>query len=352
MATERPLKSILKKPAAVPAYNSGGDDNDDDDENVAAAVFGTSSRLGAGRRQQRSAKDNAEIARKHALVIQQRKDLEVTIFAAIERLTEFPLVRGPTYSAARPAASDAAAFAQLVRIFQPGDYDDLVEERNTCGLCGYSLCANPRQTFAAGGAWKLVPAAGGLVRKSELEKWCSRACARRALYVKVQLNETAAWERVGIPDIQVELLPEEAENKDNTAAVTAAAVAAATDKSTTTAASSGPPEQLARDMTRLKISEERKQLQNAQTLALERGEASASGGIGAGAAVEDGQPTRILPPTDSTLVDVRIVEKTVTTAPAVPKLDSGIGKDQNTVSGSDTHMWIEGYRSKYESTMR
>ena len=36
-----------------------------------------------------------------------------------------------------------------------------------------------------------------IVEKVELEKWCSGDCGKRALYLRVQLNDTPAWERAG-----------------------------------------------------------------------------------------------------------------------------------------------------------
>lgn len=306
-AAPQPRKGILKKPArseaeGVPAVHS---------------------------RRQRTEEDNAEIARKHAAILQQRRELETAIFLDIERLTEFPLLRTPPYNAAHPAPDDAAAFLRLVRVFQPGDYDDLIEERNTCGLCGYALCAKPRKTFGPGGTWKLVHSGRhdfGIVRKEELEKWCSAACARRALYIKVQLNETAAWERVGIPDIQVELFPEEDEKskgkgKQNEAAAAAAPTAEA---------------QLAQELARLKLHEERRLAKDRETLALERGDAvaaSSSADPDLAAARSAVQPT-------AKLMDINIMEKPVTTVPTKPTL---AGK-----AADDAHLLLEGHKIRFQ----
>lgn len=194
-----------------------------------------------------------QIARQHALIIQDRKELETQIFDNINELTEYPLDRGEGFSAALPAPRDVAGFKALIRLFQPSDYDDLIEERNCCGLCGYALCARPRVTFKGGGVWKLVNTGTkdfNIVERRELEKWCSQKCARRALYIKVQLNETAAWERAGIPDIEIELLDEEAP------------------------AARSEPERLAAEMGRLNLEQERKTAQDSASLALERGDLS------------------------------------------------------------------------------
>lgn len=135
----------------------------------------------------------------------QRKDLEGRILDSLVLLSEFPLVRSPAHSAASPAPSDIVAFKAHVRLLQPSDYADLLEERNVNGLCGYALCPQPRRHTGPGGEWKIT-ASGDIVKRKHIEMWCSHSCARRALYVQIQLNETAVWERTGIPDIQIHLL--------------------------------------------------------------------------------------------------------------------------------------------------
>jgi hypothetical protein len=198
----------------------------------------------------RSEKEAREIALAHAKLIQHRKQLEADILDSLVLLSEYPLVRTPPHSAANPAPSDVSGFKTHVRLFQPSDYDDLIEERNVNELCGYTLCAKPRRRVGTGGEWKLT-GSGDIVKRKDIEKWCSPACAKRALFVKVQLNETAAWERAGIPDIQIELLNE--------------------DKSTETDA-----DRAARQLAELKIDEQRQAAEDAKALALERGERGVS----------------------------------------------------------------------------
>ncbi|SPO05822.1 uncharacterized protein DNG_08509 [Cephalotrichum gorgonifer] len=157
-----------------------------------------------------------QVAIQHALILEQRKKLEAQILESLITLSEYPLIRSPDHSAANPAPEDIADFKKHVRNFQPSDYDDMVIERNANGLCGYVLCPNPKKKATRGGAWKLVGASSSsfdIVDRKEHEKWCSQLCARRAAYVKVQLNETAAWERMGIPDIDIDLLPESANSE-------------------------------------------------------------------------------------------------------------------------------------------
>ncbi|TPX12027.1 uncharacterized protein E0L32_007330 [Thyridium curvatum] len=246
----------------------------------------------------RSEEETRQIALKHANIIQERKELENTILESILRLTDLPVARDPAHSSASPAARDVEEFKRLVRVFQPTDYDDLIEERNTCGLCGYTLCPKPRKQFPGNGTWKLVNAGTkdfNIVQKKELEKWCSQECARRALYIKVQLNETAAWERVGIPDINIDLLDEEPQEASE-------------------------EDQLTRQVARLKLEEDRKTSQQSATLALERGDPSTK---------------RTVDP-----FDIEIREKTVTSQPSEPKLQ---GDDD------DSHTLMEGHRPKFTS---
>ncbi|KAH7324609.1 Rtr1/RPAP2 family-domain-containing protein [Stachybotrys elegans] len=151
--------------------------------------------------------DPRQVAIQHAQILQHRKDLEAQILDSLILLSEYPMQRSPSFSAADPAASDVADFKHHVRLFQPSDYDDLIIERNVNELCGYTLCPNARRQTGPGGEWKIMPN-GNIVRRKDVEMWCSNMCAKRALYVKVQLNETAAWERAGIPDIEIDLFEE------------------------------------------------------------------------------------------------------------------------------------------------
>jgi len=170
MATAKAPKSILKKPS-YPATTSSKADKD------------------------------REVALYHANLIQQRKDIELEILLSTETLIDYPLATAP-YDASNPSPTDTQTFKTLLRPFQPSDYDALILERNINEHCGYTLCPNPRVTDGAAGKYRLVGKYGKakdfkVVEKGEVEKWCSEACAKRALYVRVQLSERPAWERDG-----------------------------------------------------------------------------------------------------------------------------------------------------------
>ncbi|KAI0158917.1 Rtr1/RPAP2 family-domain-containing protein [Pestalotiopsis sp. NC0098] len=254
MATKAP-KSILKKPSTPGALAA--------DQAAAAKA--------------------REVAVTHAKIIHQQRDHEDRIGDSIIELSKLPLVRDSSCSASNPAQSDADAFRSGIRLFQPGDYDDLIEERNAEGRCGYTLCPKPRRRFA-GGEWKIV--GSSILPKKEVEKWCSQACAKRALYVKVQLNETAAWERAGIESIQIELYED-------------------------------PDQKLAQDMSNLQLEKEREAVKISRDLALERGDIN--------------RETQQAVPID-------VKEKTTVKAAEEPTLENH--------PGNDGHLILEGYKVK------
>ncbi|KAI3318655.1 Rtr1/RPAP2 family-domain-containing protein [Xylariaceae sp. AK1471] len=241
-----------------------------------------------------------EIAIKHARIIHSRHEIEDQISDSLIELSKFPVTRGSPYDASNPAASDAENFRNLVRLYQPGDYDDLIEERNANGLCGYTLCPNPKSRVSSGGTFKLVNFGRkdfNIVPSKELEKWCSQKCAKRAMYVKVQLNETAAWERAGIASIKIDLLEEDQRSAADDAV-----------------------KKLAKDVENMKIEAQKKTAQNAKDLALERGDSTEKGE----------KPKRS--------VKVAIREKKVNAPVAEPSLS---------VDGQ-THLVTEGYKTTFD----
>jgi RNA polymerase II-associated protein 2 len=241
-----------------------------------------------------------EIALYHADLIQERKDIELEILFSIERLIDFPLSINST--AANPAPSDVSLFKTLLQPFQPSDYDCLIQERNINEHCGYTLCSNPRAKDGSKGKYRILGKSGKakdfkVVEREELEKWCSEDCARRAMYVKVQLNERPAWERATSTRL-VELLDEQITDEEMTEA------------------------QLAEDLSKLDLGSAHRGMQNAE-LAFERGDT--------GAAATNG------------LVDVFIKEKDVTGTVEAPSID----RDDWEGRFEEMHLSLEGYVPKF-----
>lgn len=275
MATsvKKPAKGILKKPSSTGSETSSSKVDESQARNTAI---------------------------QHARIIHHRRELEDQITNSIIEMVKLPLLQSPPYSAANPSPEDAETFRRGVRLFQPSDYDDLIEERNTNGLCGYTLCPKPRVRVLQAGEYKLVNYGKkdfNIVPKKEIERWCSQKCARRAMYVKVQLNETAAWERAGIESIQIDLYEEPNKSDDD------------------------PASRLAKEMEDLKVEAGRKAAQDARDLALERGDAAG-----------ERKSQRSVP--------VRIRDKLVTQEVKEPSLDKQ--DDQG-------HMVLDGYKTKFES---
>ena len=164
------------------------------------------------------------------------------------------------------------------------------------GLCGYTLCAKPKKDLGPGGEWKIT-GSGNIKKRKDLEKWCSQPCAKRALYIKVQLNETAAWERAGMPEIEIELLDE--------------------DRSTET-----EEEQTARKLGELKLEDQRQAARDTAALALERGERGV---------------------TNTDKVEIILKEKEVK-APST--------KAEAPEVYDDDHLVVEGYKSKLKDNSK
>lgn len=140
-----------------------------------------------------------------------------------------------------------------------------------------------------------------VVRKEELEMWCGDECKRRALWVRVQLSESPAWERGGHAfGGKIELLDYPKTSEDS----------------------------VMEGMQRLDLGdgEDRREEQGRKDLALERGDR------GRGA--------------QSGLVDVNILERDVTRPAEPPTLgDEGL-------SGRFEHLALEGYTSKFDEQDR
>lgn len=242
------------------------------------------------------------VAVQHAAIIHDRRLLSDAISDNIISLAKLPASPSPPHTASSPSAEDAEAFKSQVRLFQPSDYEDLIEERNCLGKCGYVLCAKPRMRVKQAGEFKLVNYGRSdfsIVPKKEIERWCSQACARRAMYVKVQLNETAAWERAGIEGIKIDLYEEPNQPKQDDAAG-----------------------RLAEDLQKLRVEADIKSARDARELALERGDVG-------------GQETK-------RSVEVKVQENTIKRSPENPSLQDG----------DDGHLLLEGHRTKFDVKAR
>ncbi|KAF9734239.1 Rtr1/RPAP2 family protein [Paraphaeosphaeria minitans] len=148
----------------------------------------------------------------HARIYEQRKQVETAILDAVFELIDFPT--SPDADPARPSPSDAHRFRQAIVPFQPSDYDGLIEERNIAAKCGYTLCPRPKGKAPSTAKKHFVETSKGvqIVDRKKLEMWCSDDCARRALFVKVQLNEEPAWLRQGDYGTEIDLMVENAED--------------------------------------------------------------------------------------------------------------------------------------------
>lgn len=303
--TSKPLKGILKKPKVGPSSTNSA--------SITPAV-------------KSDPRDPRAIAIHHARLLQDRKDIEARIFDNILVLLDYPL--HPSHPASSPHQEDISGFVSLVRIFQPSDYDDLIVERNLSdNRCGYALCPNQRRKLKGAGKFKLVNQGKkdfDIVETSELEKWCSTECTRRALYVKVQLNETAAWERVGLPEIGIDLYPEKDKQVDTPTHKT-------DDKQTK---AEPEPDKLVQGVANLQLEQNVKVAGNATALALERGDDTRT------------QPTRT--------AEIAIREKAVITVAQAPSLGASsvssnsiegyrarFGTDTNSEGGDNTRDWLE-----------
>ncbi|PGH13672.1 hypothetical protein AJ79_03521 [Helicocarpus griseus UAMH5409] len=159
------------------------------------------------------------LALHHAHLLQARKDTESLILSTIESLLSYPTAPCPPFSAQNPSPTDTAAVKRALLPFQPSDYDNLILERNIDGRCGYVLCPDEHRKEDPKAKYRVVWGAKGsgpggrgremrVVPKEDIERWCSDACAERAMYVRVQLIERPAWEREGKEGLEILLLEE------------------------------------------------------------------------------------------------------------------------------------------------
>ncbi|KAJ5112442.1 hypothetical protein N7532_000487 [Penicillium argentinense] len=161
------------------------------------------------------------IALQHAHQIQTQKEAEDMILDRIIDLLAIPA--SPSADPAAPSTEEEQIFRSAMKSFRPGDFDNLITERNYEDLCGYGLCPrkNRKEANAKGETFhfKYGPKGSGpggrgrsmeIVPREKLEKWCSDECAERALFIRVQLSEQPVWERraEATRAIKIELLEE------------------------------------------------------------------------------------------------------------------------------------------------
>ena len=147
-------------------------------------------------------------AYRYAQSFEEKKALRNRVADLVVELFDIPA--DPGADPARPSLSDAYLFKQGLGLFQPSDFDDLVRERNIDDRCGYSLC--PRPNVKVQGGQTVWNGKGGknfsLVPKAELEKWCSKECGDRAMFVRAQLSKEPSWNRETSSNDNVRLLDE------------------------------------------------------------------------------------------------------------------------------------------------
>lgn len=172
---------------------------------------------------------NSELALEQAHLIQQRKDIESSILAAIEALLDFP--PSPDSDPACPSTTDITYVKGFLKPFQPADYDSLTEERGINERCGYVFCPRPHRVEDTSARYRILRLQHNgkddlkVVEKKELERWCSDECGKMALYIRVHLSKVPAWNRTR--DARIEIYGEGENSKgpdrirhDEVAAVT------------------------------------------------------------------------------------------------------------------------------------
>jgi len=150
---------------------------------------------------------NRELALEQAHLIQQRKDIESSTLAAIEALLDFP--PSPNSNPACPSTTDISFVKELLKPFQPADYDSLIEERGINERCGYVFCPRPHKVEDTGARYRILRSQHKgkndmkVVEKKDLERWCSDECGKMALYIRVQLSKVPAWNRTRDERIEI-----------------------------------------------------------------------------------------------------------------------------------------------------
>ncbi|KAL2131118.1 hypothetical protein VTI74DRAFT_5529 [Chaetomium olivicolor] len=175
------------------------------------------------------------------------------------------------YTASNPHPADVSQFLTSLRDFQPSEYLDLIEERTILGKCGYTLCPRPHRTHT--GPYKI--SRSGIAKTSDVNKWCSDACAARALYLKVQLDNPS-YERGEGGKMVVKLELREEPGHSNKKGEGEGQGGGNEKGKNVTRGTEEDRAQLAKDMAKLEIDSSRKKLAqvDVSALAAERGDAT------------------------------------------------------------------------------
>lgn len=196
-----PPRSILKKPSAAASGTLQTSKSakvqapkTSDKTPFIGKVSVQQGKIGPNGRRLPTPEEAREIALYHAHIIQNQKNFELAILESVELLLDFPTTSNP---ASRPSNTDVTEFKRNLIHFQPSDYDDLIEERNIVHKCGYPLCPLPNKLQPTKAKFRVLDKGRRIVETKQLERFCSDECARRGLWIRVQLNEEPSWLRVG-----------------------------------------------------------------------------------------------------------------------------------------------------------
>ncbi|KAK3486016.1 Rtr1/RPAP2 family-domain-containing protein [Neurospora hispaniola] len=289
------------------------------------------------------------LAHEQALLLQRLSQTELKPAIPLETIellsSSFPTQRTPPalhplnhqpLSAANPHPDDARQFLKLVADFTPREYLELIEERNCLGACGYVLCPRKRRQYE--GEYKIIMRTGNIAKTEDLNKWCSDACAVRALYVKVQLDNPSYMTdlETGKRVVKVELREEEEKKKKQPFGEEEKAK----DKAATSITEA--EEKVAADLARLdlnrkaEISDKAAQMQrDADALAVERGQGS-------------GKLDRLLAGQG---VEVTIREKP-TTGPAKAPDHITASSTARKKNPQDAHHMVEGHKPRFGTDIK
>ncbi|KAK0643321.1 Rtr1/RPAP2 family-domain-containing protein [Cercophora newfieldiana] len=244
-----------------------------------------------------------QIAIQQAKLLLQQRGEEIkppVSLDVFERLSQFPVARSDSFSAANPSPEDVHEFIEAIQEFMPREYQDLIEERNCLGNCGYALCPRPRRKY--NGEFRIL--SSGIAKVADLNMWCSDDCARRALFIKVQLDNPSYIKKDGQLVVKIEL---DDEKKHPSRRQPPKIGDAEVDES-----------ELAKSMERLEVDKKTQTTRDKTALAVERGDAR--------------RPAQ--------QVEVTIREKSTTAPAQAPDLDQA-------AQDVDAHLMLEGHKTTF-----